>query len=194
MSTIKQDWSWSDQFLPEIQRIVGPYLLEPAPLDRDRNEAADLIVLRAKNLTIACRIRRGSYSNKYANEITLRSRRESGTKTEYDKIIEGWGDWMLYGFAANDAEARIVNWSLIDLHAFKAHLIRKPQALRSGEVNNGDGTSFKWFDLHSFPEVPAILVGSSFNLQSKKSQQSAFAGAQKNTEIRNHPMHREKRN
>lgn len=159
-SQVKNDWNWSDQFMPVIRSIVGPHLLEPASLEIDRTRAADLVVLRAKNLMIACRVRRPVRSAEYLNQFTLRSRRDSGARTELDKIIDGWGDWMFYGFAASDTGAALERWYLIDLHSFRSHLIRNPSQLKTGEQRNGDGTCFRWFDFQSFPQSPAILISS----------------------------------
>ena len=52
-STILPDRRWSDQYLPQIRAIVGPRLLVPSSLERDRNEGADLVVLTGRNVTIA---------------------------------------------------------------------------------------------------------------------------------------------
>jgi hypothetical protein len=161
MHDLKRDWNWSDRFIPEIKRIVGPRLLEPAKLEVDRNQATDLVTLRAREIQIACRVRRPAFGNAYTRQFTIRSHRNSGAKTEFDKIVEGWGDWMLYGFAAVNSESALSNWSLIDLHSFRAHLIKNPDAIRKGERANSDGTSFRWFDLDSFPSVPRICIASS---------------------------------
>lgn len=155
--SIQRDWKFSDQYLQEIRRIVGPHLLEQSSLEVDRHRAADLVVLRAKNLMIACRVRRSGYHQGYGSQFTLRSHRDSGAKTELSKIVDGWGDWLFYGFAAEEP-GRLASWHLIDLHAFRAHLIRNPEKIRRGEQKNADGTGFYWFDLESFPREPSIWV------------------------------------
>jgi len=161
MTSVQKDWSFSDRFLPSIRKIVGPRLLETASLEVDRNHATDLVVMRAKNLMIACRVRRPNFGAAFVNQFTVRSNRGSGMKTELDKIIEGYGDWMLYGFAEDDHSEALAHWSLIDLHAFRAHLIKSPDVLKTGEHTLAEGTSFRWFDLRSFPNSPSILIASS---------------------------------
>ena len=49
---------WSDIFLPQIKKIVGPLLLEPASFELDASEATDLVVLKARDMRIGCRVRR----------------------------------------------------------------------------------------------------------------------------------------
>ena len=156
-----EDRRWSDRFLPQIKQIIGPYLLGESLFEMDTKMATDLIILRAKNIDIACRVRRPGYSNKYPNQFTIRSGRDSGAKTELEKIVNGFGDWMFYGHS--DLNEIFVNiWNLINLASFRAHLIRNHnrQSLRMGTKSNGDGTSFTWFDIDSFPSEPPILVAS----------------------------------
>ncbi|MEM1156002.1 MAG: hypothetical protein AAGI44_17845 [Pseudomonadota bacterium] len=155
--------SWSDRFLPEIKRIVGAHLLRAAPDPNDWHEATDLMMLDAKDIRIAARIRRPGYAERYPNQITIRSHIPSGGRTELNKIVDGKGDWMFYGHA-NAWQTGIDRWWLIDLSAFRAALIRHslggPQ-IRYGTRKNTDGTSFAWFDVGSFPADPPLIVANS---------------------------------
>lgn len=168
----REDRAWSDQFIPQIRHIVGPYLLVESPLEVDQQQAADLIVLRARDMTVAARVRRPGYADKYPNEFTIRSRRDNGAKTELAKIVEGWGDWLFYGHEDEFQRGRLYRWLLIDLHAWRAHFIRSGIAfdrgrvsrIRWGEKANGDGTHFCWFDVTTFPSRPPILIASSHPL------------------------------
>lgn len=155
--------AWSDRFIPTIRSIVGPHLLTPAPLDVDANEATDLIVLSARDMRIAARIRRCGYATKYANEFTIRSRLANGHKTELAKLVDGFGDWMFYGHAADDSTTNLARWMLIDLHAWRAGLIRDryKHKIRCDEKDNRDGTYFVFFDACSFPDDPPLLVACS---------------------------------
>lgn len=159
MGAYQQDRKWSDAYLPELRRLIGPHLLVPSSLEQDRREAADLVVLKARDVTVACRVRRTAYAEKYAGQFTLRSRRDNGVKTELQKITEGWGDWLFYGFAAGE---QIAPWWLIDLSAFRAQFIRegmkKTKRIHWGEQQNGDGTYFCWFTIASFSSTPPLLI------------------------------------
>jgi len=157
----EKDRKWSDQYIPLIKEIVGPHLLMPSPDIIDRNEAADLILLEAGSMTIACRIRRPGFL-KYKNEFTIRNFNIFGAKTELDKFVEGFADWMFYGHAGKGSEISIVHWFLIDLKSFRAHLIRRNPSLKFGDRLNPDGeTGFKWFDITTFGEYPPLLIASS---------------------------------
>ncbi len=154
------DRQWSDRFIPEIRRIVGPHLLTPSSFEVDTQEAADLVVLKARDMTIACRVRRPGYAARYPSQFTIRSHRDSGAKTELQKIVDGWGDWFFYGHSTEN-EKGLELWHLLDLSAWRAHMIRNKGAIQKGQQPNGDGTHFTWFDINSFPANPPIVVASS---------------------------------
>jgi len=158
------DREWSDVMIPQIKRIVGPYLLEEASFENDAKQATDLMILNARDKRIAARVRRNGYADQYPYEFTIRSNRDSGSKTELEKIINGFGDWMFYGHANN--ENKICRWWLIDLCAFRAGLIRDLATIKKEKKSNGDGTHFFAFDLRSFRRSPAILIAGSHDLPS----------------------------
>lgn len=158
-----KDRAWSDQFLPHMRALIGPHLLVPSSFEVDTKQAADLVVLRARDMTIACRIRRHGYADRYPWEFTVRSARDSGMRTELEKLIDGWGDWMFYAHASANA-TRVERWLLIDLAAWRAALIRDRAKLSIANKSNGDGTHFVSFDVRSFPAGGGrspILVASS---------------------------------
>lgn len=165
MSAFRRDFEWQMQFLPAIRHIVGPLLLQEAPLDLDMKEATDLLVLRARDMRIGCRMRRQGYADRYPYEFTIRSHRDSGAETEMSKITEGWGDWLFYGHAGA-AHGEIERWMIVDLHAYRAHLIRSLGAAGNWKrQSNGDGTHFVAFDVRKFSPKPPILVASSFDFE-----------------------------
>ena len=174
MSNWQSDKAWSDRFIPEIKSIVGPWLLVPSSLEQDRTEAADLVVLKAAAMTIACRIRRPGFIAKYRNQFTIRCHRDSGAKTELAKITEGWGDWMFYGHSSATHQYLDL-WYLLDLSAWRAHLIRDRNQIRRGTIANGDGTEFAWFDITSFPASPPLVIACS-EIENNQLQAARAAG------------------
>lgn len=151
---------WSDQYLPEVKRQIGAHLLKVAPDDLDQQQATDLLMLDAKDMRVAVRIRRPGYHSRYPHEFTIRSKLPSGAPTELAKVVNGHGDWMFYGHASEDGHG-LENWWLIDLKAFRAGLIRQAQngyPIRHGDKTNPDGSAFKWFDVRSFPAEPPLVV------------------------------------
>lgn len=154
------DRRWSDAFIPAIKKIVGPLLLEESSFEVDTQQAADLVILNARDKTIACRVRRAGYADRYGHEFTIRAKRDSGAKTELEKIIDGFGDWMFYGHADPDG-MNVSRWVVINLAGLRAAIIRK-QALAKKQ-SNGDGTHFVAFDVRELPT--SCLISSSFIVQ-----------------------------
>lgn len=162
MPDYTKDREWSDQFIPHIKQIVGPFLLEVSSFEVDTKQAADLIVLQAASVTIACRVRRRGYADKYPNQFTLRYRRDNGAATEYQKICNGFGTWMFYGHAG-EKHGVVDSWMLINLNHFRAQLINSEsrKQIVFGDMPNGDGTHFRWFDASSFCRTPPVLIATS---------------------------------
>jgi hypothetical protein len=161
--TYAENRNWSDQFIPQIRQIIGPHLLEPAALDLDCKQNTDLIVLTARDMRIACRVRKPGYFEKYMHDFTIRSGVPSGAKTEFQKVIEGWGDWMFYGHAG--VNGKIHAWLLINLASFRAHMIQdsiwERRKINARPRTNSDGTSFQVFDIRNFLGAPPpILIAS----------------------------------
>ncbi len=146
----KTEKNWSDKFLPEIKRHLGEYLIGEPPIAEDMERNTDLMVLHLDAIRIGCRVRRHKYLSRYAGEFTIRSGLKSGAKTELTKIIEGWGQYLFYGFCDED-EKRLSQWVLIDLNAFRLmlsrHMIvnggRLPGIGKQNKDNSSNFMSFK---------------------------------------------------
>ncbi|WP_299960776.1 hypothetical protein [uncultured Roseobacter sp.] len=163
MNAYSANRNWSDRFLPEIKRLVGGHLLETAPDPFDHFQATDLMMLDARDMRVAARVRRPGYAHRYPHQFTIRSRVASGAQTELSKIVEGKGDWMFYGHS-DASQTRVESWWLLDLNAFRAALIRSGghgYNVVCGEQANPDGTRFAWFDMRSFPAEPPLVVAKS---------------------------------
>ncbi len=112
------DKKWSDQYLTSIKRILGEHLIGEPPIEEDQERNTDLIVLNMTPIRIACRIRRHHHLKKYANEFTIRATRPQGNKTELAKIMEGWGDYLFYGFSPKSGTI-ITYYHLCSLNVFR---------------------------------------------------------------------------
>ncbi len=151
----KTDKRWSDRFLPEIKQILGLHLIGEPPQEEDAEHNTDLIVLKMEPVRIACRIRGYEYFLKYPNDITIREKRPSGNKTELAKIIEGWGDYIFYGFSDKN-EALLAGWILGDLKTFRLwftrHLAANNGCLPGIQKPNKDNSSvFRVCNLEDMP-------------------------------------------
>jgi len=150
--------AWSDRFIDPIKRIVGPLMLEESSMEIDTQQVTDLMVMTAKDIRIAARVRDYRYMDRYPYDFTIRSK-GAIYKTELQKIVDGWGDWMFYGFS-NEARDDIARWYVISFRAFRANLIRRRSSIRYMEKPNMDGqTGLTAFDIRTF--TPDILVQSS---------------------------------
>jgi hypothetical protein len=163
---VKRDFDWQLRFLPTIRRLVGPWLLEPAPLDLDMAEATDLVMLGARDLRIGCRVRRRKddagriYAERFPWDFTLRSKRDTGATTELEKITNGWGDLLFYGHEASEQSNDIERWFLINLASWRSHLMRRT-VLWGTDIPNGDGTYFRKWDVRDFTGPPPICLAAS---------------------------------
>ncbi len=150
----QRDKKWSDQFLPVIKRILGELLIGEPWQEEDTFHNTDLMVLKMEAVRIACRIRRPNYYPFYKNEFTIRAERPQGTKTELAKILEGWGDYFFYGFAA-EQPGGLAHWEMGSLPIFRLWFLRyitQHKGICPGQwIENRDHSSafrvFQWTDL-----------------------------------------------
>ncbi len=160
MNNWTKDKKWSDLYMQHVKAILGQLLIVEASMAEDQLRNTDLIVLMAATKRIAVRIRRPEYVRDYRNDITIRLNRPGGTKTEFRKIIDGWGDLFLYGIAARE-NIRLTCWTVLDLEIFR-QWIRMPSEKR-GKLpcehhENEDGSSeFLAFDWRDFPEGVVVV-------------------------------------
>lgn len=153
----EEDRNFTDRFEPLIRRICGEHLIVPATEAQDAKEATDLLCLDLSSVRIGCRVRTNQYWPTYKNEFTIRSGRPSGTDTEMDKVLAGWGDYIFYGFSNQENDGSgFVQWFIGDFHVLRRELARKGldgnSRIRFFQKHNSDGTSFYVFDLGSMPD------------------------------------------
>lgn len=151
---------WSDRFVGDIGAICGRYMVGPSRVEDDRHFNTDMRVLVLRDVRIACRIRDHKYVDRYGGEFTIRAGRPtSGNKTELAKIVEGWGDYLFYGFA-DQAGASLCAWFLGDLSVFRGHLghhmATNAGALPGSRQANCDGSS--WFMSFQLADMPPGFV------------------------------------
>jgi len=162
---VATDFQWGRRFLPHMKQIIGHHLIAEASPDEDAHHNTDLIVLRLDAVRIACRARRDGYRRRYGHQFTIRTDRPSGVKTELAKVIEGWGDYILYGFG-DDRSDNLTAWALGDLRVFRLWFMRQTTLLRPREMPgekcpNRDGT---WFRAFAYADLPDEFLVASHNL------------------------------
>lgn len=157
MNGWQRDMRWSDKFIPHLVQIVAPFVIGVARPDEDQERNTDLLVLDAGHKRIACRVRRND-ALRYEGEFTIRAGRPSGTKTELAKVIEGFGDILVYGFA-HPSEPRLVSWLVGDLSVFRSWFTAQCLALHAlpGSLQeNVDGSSS--FRAFRIADLPAAFI------------------------------------
>lgn len=142
----KSERKWSDRLLPRIAGILGEVFIQVSPDIEDMQHNTDLMVLNNKNHRYAVRIRSNRY-RKWKDQFTIRCSVRGDVPTEFDKIMEGFGDYMFYGIA-NENKDDLVCYAIIDLSVFRSVVESKPLSL----YENQDGTRFFVFKYSSFPE------------------------------------------
>lgn len=152
-----RDFDWQRGLIPEIKRVLANYLIAEAPAEEDMRHNTDLIVLKLDAIRVACRLRRYQYASRYGDQFTIRAGRPSGADTELAKVLSGWGDYVFYGFAAEDERA-LFAWVLGDLSVFRLwHQRETWNGHKPGEGReNGDGSST--FRAYNIGDLPSRFV------------------------------------
>lgn len=169
----KEDRKWSNKSLPYAIKIleyqqskekIPKGSIEIASDEDDINKATDLIVLKIDLVRILYRIRRYDYLIQYGQQFTIRYDRPiSGNKTEFEKIIEGYGNYMFYGFL-NKEETKICYYHLLDLNIFRHWIyeeIRKNKGILPGflKLNKNGSSNFLSFNIRDFPSTIKLCKG-----------------------------------
>ena len=144
LSEWQKDKDWADQYFQAIEQVVKKVAdkiitFTIAPEQDDISQATDYLITVEKG-TIACRIRKPDC--KY-RDFTIRSWRKSGSKTELEKIKEGFGRWYIYAWANN--KYGFSEWVLLDLNNLRASPLLKTE--RKATPNTDGTTAFIAFSL-----------------------------------------------
>ena len=112
---------WADGVNNEVKRLLGQTLIHISGENDDAENNTDFMVFphfrRGDACRIAVRVRNHKFYESYKHEFTIRSVRTSGVKTELDKILDGKGDYMFYGFMT-EKEDGIIGYTIFDLQKF----------------------------------------------------------------------------
>lgn len=166
----KSQRNWSDRFIPNMKKIIGPQLLQITSFEQDTKQASDLIVFDVKRnndkpIQIACRVRTYEQYKNYPGQFTIRFKLPSGVETEWDKIMNGWADWFFYGAQKDHDSLEIYPWYLIDLNKFRnyineyMHLMEEGKDYFRQQNKNSDGNEFLAFVINRFRKP--VLVSQS---------------------------------
>ena len=153
----RQDFAWQTKFYPSIKKILRDNAakiidIAVANAEDDMKRATDFVA-SVKGRTIAVRIRR-NVANSY-RDLTIRSQRPNGQETELQKIRNGFADFYLYIWTADD---QILDWWLVDVGKMRdAGLFEKQRAER---WNFDRSSAFVWFDKQEIQKAGALVAES----------------------------------
>lgn len=142
-----EDRKWSDIYINQAKAILGWNSWRISSFEQDTKRAFDLVLDTSKTRA-AIRLRRHGVYDRYPHEFTIRSKRDTKATTEYEKIMKGFGDIMLYGHLSKDG--KIEHYFLIDLDVFRDSICSKNIEFQG--KSNGDGTHFHAYDVRNFPK------------------------------------------
>jgi hypothetical protein len=134
----QDDKQWADVMRPQVEDHLRPIVgeiveLRDATAEQDRSEGFDYVIA-TKIGNVACRLRRPcSY-----RDVTIRSYRPSGVRTEIDKLRDGHAQLYFYGWV-NEAGSRFRDYVVFDVARFLAAGLLE----EASEIPNVDGTRFR---------------------------------------------------
>ena len=156
MKSYEADSKLEYKFDRTIKSILGNQFITK-DINADLKEGTDFLVFRLEPIRVACRLRRFEYL-KYNRDFTVRWSRPSGVDTEYQKIIKGLVDYILYGFI-DQKEEKIISYFIGDLKVFRDSGI-KPFEIKPNNPNDSELAIFRLKDL---PETFTIKQYKGYN-------------------------------
>ena len=166
---------WSDQYMPAVKIVLEAHrllfttraIITEASRQEDMAHNTDLVVVVVGASKIACRIRSENFMRYYPDEFTIRSEVVSGAKTELEKVLEGWGDYYLYGFG-NEKTKGLLLWHICRYDIFRAWHKRELAELPEGCLpgiegcaHNYEGNRFRRYQWTDLPDGFVIATGGS---------------------------------
>jgi hypothetical protein len=170
------DLQWARQYDRYVRAVLGQVFIVTADEFKDVREATDFeMVYTMRPLTFACRLRRSKWARRCPLDITLRSSRPSGTTTEWQKVMSGFGDYLFYGFA-DETPPRVSRWVVVDLERIR--MANTSGLLRFGEMTNTDNSSrFRVLDASHIDELGCVHATSRDYWSAAGVNASLFVGA-----------------
>jgi hypothetical protein len=160
MTDWRDDKAWADVFRPQIEDLIRPIVgeiveLRDATEEQDRTEGFDYVIATTIG-NVACRLRRWDCEYR---DVTIRSYRPSGVRTEIDKLRDGHAQLYFYGWT-NQTETGFVDWLVFDVPRFLAAGLL--EAAR--DIPNPDRTRFRPIPSRELFTVPGCVLRSSRSL------------------------------
>lgn len=144
------EYQWGMRFESEIKWILLKHfrsnLVKTASDHLDTEQATDVVVGGGLPVPVSVRMRRHKWLQPYGGEFTIRMVSKRGQRSELEKITEGFGQYLFYGFA-DVAESTIQAWRIIDLDVFREHQFDVSRSVKT----TSSGEHFQAFVVREFP-------------------------------------------
>ncbi len=143
------DWArnkaWADRYMRAVRCLLGDTFFREGTPEEDQQQNTDLRVFRLTSFTVAVRVRQHRYMSdpqhpEWKTEVTFRSSLPSGVPTEREKMLSGWGDYMVYAFAAEQGGG-LARWVVLDLEHLRTCWACRARIENAGEKHNHDNSS-----------------------------------------------------
>lgn len=160
----RSDRDWGDSYEHQVTAMLTrllPHLakIEVAPTSLDQKCATDF-TLTVTGGHIAVRLRRATCGFR---DFTLRALRDNGTKTELQKIKEGYAFRYFYGWT--DYNRKIAEWMLVNLDTLRSSgLLDKPRKF----IDNRDGTHFLPISIPELREAGCLMAEEIIPIENKR--------------------------
>ena len=162
MSTYAEDRPYEDAHIPAARAVLLPRVVDiiPASATEDQENVRDLAI-SAKVPWVALRVREPQFQRRF-QDVTLRSKRDTGGITEVAKVRAGHGEWLLYAWSRHTKHevlregrpAQFNAWVLVDFGAMReSGLIQQ----RRTHTSNGDGTYFYSYKLRELHDAECMV-------------------------------------
>lgn len=154
-SEYQQDRGWSDSHESQVKNILAPLMIYLAEIvvaskNKDNKFATDFVV-KLKGSDIAVRLRK--HSEFPLVDMTIRSWRKNGSKTELAKLREGCATHYFYG--KTDKNDIITQWFFVDLNKVRANGLLEKE--RETTINSDGETAFIIITVEELEEAGCII-------------------------------------
>lgn len=158
METCETRLNDSFKAYPEIFMILSGCFnfidIEKASDTEDSEHATDIMIDGSIRIAVRTRKEIGTnghnYLKDYGYQFTIRCKTEHNHMTELDKIMNGYGDYILYCFV--DTKGKILKWTLGNLAAFRIYRKEYPNSgFYMDNKRYKDGTAGLAFNIADIP-------------------------------------------
>ena len=152
----QEQYDWQDKHIDEVIKILNKNLhliseIRRSSFEEDTRFGKD-IVLSFDSGDIAVRMRKDTIYR----DLTIRSYKDTGYKTEIDKIKEGYTKWYFYCWFENNI---MVEWWLIDVDKIRnSNILDTILDKYNGKgISNKDGSYFIAINKEELISIDAIV-------------------------------------